>query len=63
MRTNLNQRSSSELLEIMQHYGYTSTNHTLNIIISTLYESLFNPSHKNPSDEVNTNDKRSTSNQ
>ncbi|RRV74633.1 hypothetical protein EGJ15_05800 [Pseudomonas sp. p99-361] len=56
MRTNLNQRSSAELLEIMQHYGFTSTNHTLNVIISTLYESLFNQSHKNPNIEVNTND-------
>lgn len=63
MRTNINERSSAKLLKIMQHYGYTSTNHTLHVMISALYESLFNPTHKNPSDEVNINDYSSTSNQ
>jgi len=58
MRTHLNERSSKELLEIMQYYGYTSTNHTLNILISSLYNSLLN--HKHPSDEVSINDQHST---
>lgn len=44
MRTNLNEETSKRLLEIMHHYGYTSTNHTLNVIISSLYKSLFTPS-------------------
>lgn len=54
MRIHLNERSSSELLKIMQHYGNTSTNHQLNLMISGLYKALFE--NKNPSDEVNTND-------
>lgn len=54
MRIHLNERSSSELLKIMQHYGNTSTNHQLNLMISGLYKALFE--NKNPSDEVNAND-------
>lgn len=54
MRIHLNDRSSSELLKIMQHYGNTSTNHQLNLMISGLYKALFE--NKNPSIEVNTND-------
>lgn len=34
MRTHLNERASKELLELMEIYGFTSTNHTLNVIIS-----------------------------
>lgn len=56
MRIHLNERSSSELLKIMQHYGNTSTNHQLNLMISGLYKALFE--NKNPSNEVNTNDER-----
>lgn len=51
MRTHLSDRASKELIEIMQHYGYSSTNHTLNVMIGNLYKSL-NPI---PTKEVNTN--------
>ncbi len=60
MRIHLNERSSSELLKIMQHYGNTSTNHQLNLMISGLYKALFE--NKNPSNEVNTNDELSNNN-
>ena len=60
MRVHLNERSSSELLKIMQHYGNTSTNHQLNLMISGLYKALFE--NKNPSSfEVDTNEQRSNS--
>lgn len=54
MRIHLNERSSSELLKIMQYYGNTSTNHQLNLMISGLYKALFE--NKNPSNEVTQND-------
>jgi len=47
-------------LKIMQHYGNTSTNHQLNLMISGLYKALFE--NKNPSNEVNTNDELSNNN-
>lgn len=40
MRTHLSERASKELLEIMKHYGFTSTNHTLNVVIGNLYKTL-----------------------
>lgn len=60
MRIHLNERSSSELLKIMQYYGNTNTNHQLNLMISGLYKALFE--NKNPSIEVNTNDELSNNN-
>lgn len=60
MRIHLNERSSSELLKIMQYYGNTSTNHQLNLMISGLYKALFE--NKNPSIEVNNNDEPSNNN-
>lgn len=57
MRTHLNERASKELVEIMGFYGHSSTNHTLNIIISSLHQSLFS---KHPPREVSPNDQRST---
>lgn len=56
MRTHLSERASKELIEIMHHYGYTSTNHTLNVLVSSLHNSLF----KNPHREVILNDSGST---
>lgn len=56
MRPHLNDRSASELLEIMRHYDHGSPNHTLNIMISSLYDSLFKHPTKNPNYEVNNND-------
>lgn len=61
MRVNLNERSSAELLKIMSYYGNTSTNHQLNLMISGLYQALFE--NKNPSNEVNINDQRSNQSQ
>lgn len=57
MRTHLSERASKELIEIMHHYGYTSTNHTLNVLISSLHKSLF----KDPLQEVSTNDSSTNS--
>lgn len=53
IRTNLNPLSSQRLLRVMNHYGYTSTNHTLNVIISSLYQALFEEQHT-PEIEVET---------
>lgn len=57
MRVHLNERSSAELLKIMQFYGNTSTNHQLNLMIGGLYKALFE--NKNPANEVDTNDEHS----
>lgn len=56
MRPHLNERASNELLEIMRHYDHGSPNHTLNIVISSLYDSLFKTKRPSPPDEVNFND-------
>ncbi|MCY1282310.1 hypothetical protein D9M68_643510 [compost metagenome] len=56
MRTHLSERASKELIEIMNHYGYASTNHTLNVLVSSLHKSLF----KNPNYEVSINESGST---
>lgn len=58
MRANLNERSSEELLEVMNLLGYTSTNHTLNIIITEKLKQLKSNTHKS---EVILNDHSSTS--
>lgn len=63
MRPHLNDRATSELLEIMRHYEHGSPNHTLNVLISSLYNSLFKNQSQNPNHEVNINDYSSTSNQ
>ena len=60
MRPHLNDRSASELLEIMRYYDHGSPNHTLNILISSLYNSLFKNNRPSPFDEVSINDQRST---
>ena len=49
MRTHLNDRSKDELIAVMQALGFTSTNPTLNVIITQR--------------EVNTNDHSSTDHQ
>ena len=46
MRANISDRAKAELMEIMDHYGYTSTSHTLNVIINSLHKSIFIPSLK-----------------
>lgn len=46
MRANLSDRAKSELLDIMKHYGYTSTSHALNVIVGNLHKSIFTPSLK-----------------
>lgn len=46
MRANISDRAKAELMEIMDHYGYTSTSHTLNVIIGSLHKSIFTPSLK-----------------
>lgn len=63
MRPHLNHRSASELLEIMRYYDHGSPNHTLNVLISSLYDSLFKTKRPSPSDEVNNNDYSSTEKQ
>jgi HAMP domain-containing protein len=63
MRPHLNERASNELLEIMRHYDHGSPNHTLNILISSLHDSLFKTKRPSPSDEVNINDYSSTEQQ
>lgn len=63
MRPHLNDRSASELLEIMRYYDHGSPNHTLNILISSLHDSLFKTKRPSPSDEVNINDYSSTEKQ
>lgn len=63
MRPHLNDRASNELLEIMRHYDHGSPNHTLNILISSLHDSLFKTKRPSPSDEVNINDYSSTEKQ
>jgi len=63
MRPHLNERASNELLEIMRHYDHGSPNHTLNILISSLHDSLFKTKRPSPSDEVNINDYSSTEKQ
>lgn len=62
MRPHLNDRAANELLEIMRHYDHGSPNHTLNILISSLHDSLFKTKRPSPSDEVSLNDQCSTIN-
>ena len=57
MRTHLNETASERLLQIMSHYGFTSTGHTLNVVIGSLHQSLFNKATQHtPIKEVNTSD-------
>ena len=63
MRPHLNDRAANELLEIMRHYDHGSPNHTLNILISSLHNSLFKNNRPSPFDEVSINDQHSTNNQ
>lgn len=63
MRPHLNERAASELIAIMEFYKHGSPNHTLNILISSLYDSLFNNKRPSPFSEVNTNDHSSTEKQ
>ncbi len=51
MRTHLSERASRELIQIMEHYGFNSTNHTLNIMIGNLYKAL----NLKPNNEVKNN--------
>lgn len=60
MRPHLNDRAANELISIMHHYEHTSPNHTLNIMISALYDSLFQIKSQSPLSEVDNNDQRST---
>lgn len=59
MRTKLNERASRELLEVMSLYGFASTNHTLNVIISKALTDMKTNTHTH-SNEVNINDQRNT---
>ena len=59
MRTHLNDRSKDELIAVMQPLGFTSTNHTLNVIITQAYKQIVLNSQR----EVNTNDHSSTDHQ
>lgn len=52
IRTNLSERASEELLAIMEHYNFTSTNHSLNVIVGQLFKSL----NLNPTKEGKTNE-------
>ena len=56
MRTHLNDRSKDELIAVMQALGFTSTNHTLNVIITQAYKQIVLNSQR----EVNTNDHLNT---
>lgn len=60
MRTHLNDRSKDELIAVMQALGFTSTNHTLNVIITQAYKQYVLHTHNS---EVNTNDHSSTDHQ
>ncbi|WP_439887740.1 hypothetical protein ACSX1C_00315 [Pseudomonas sp. MBLB4123] len=55
MRIKLNDASSEKLLRIMEHYKFTNTNHSLNVIIGNLHQALFENNHKNPIKEVDIN--------
>lgn len=59
MRTHLNDRSKDELIAVMQALGFTSTNHTLNVIITQAYKEIVLNSQR----EVNTNEQRSIQDQ
>ncbi len=59
MRTHLNDRSKDELIAVMQALGFTSTNHTLNVIITQAYKQIVLNSQR----EVNTNEQCSTDHQ
>lgn len=61
MRTHLSERASKELLELMDFYGFTNTNHTLNVIISKTFADMKTHSHT-PLIEVN-NDQHCTPDQ
>lgn len=54
MRTHLNDRSKEELIAVMQALGFTSTNHTLNVLITKAYKEIV----LNSQSEVNTNDQQ-----
>lgn len=56
IRTHLSERASEELLAIMQHYNFTNTNHTLNVMVGELYKSL----NLNPTNEGKHNDQHSS---
>ncbi|MBD3876111.1 MULTISPECIES: hypothetical protein [Stutzerimonas stutzeri subgroup] len=56
MRTHLNDRSKDELIAVMQALGFTSTNHTLNVIITQAYKQIVLNSQR----EVNTNEQQSS---
>ncbi|MCF6782932.1 hypothetical protein [Stutzerimonas stutzeri] len=56
MRTHLNDRSKDELIAVMQALGFTSTNHTLNVIITQAYKEIVLNSQR----EVNTNEQQSS---
>jgi hypothetical protein len=57
MRTHLNERSKDELIAVMQALGFTSTNHTLNVIITQAYKQIVLNTHNS---EVNTNEQQSS---
>lgn len=59
MRTHLNDRTKDELIAVMQALGFTSTNHTLNVIITQAYKQIVLNSQR----EVNTNEQCSTDHQ
>lgn len=40
IKTQLSERASEELLAIMKFYNFTSTNHTMNVMVGQLYKSL-----------------------
>lgn len=52
IRTHLSERASEELLAVMEHYHFNSTNHTLNVMIAELYKSL----NLKPVNEVKNNE-------
>lgn len=52
IKTQLSERASEELLAIMKFYNFTSTNHTMNVMVGQLYKSL----NLTPIKEENTNE-------
>lgn len=55
IKTQLSERASEELLAIMTFYNFTSTNHTMNVMVGQLYKSL----NLNPAKEESNNESES----
>ncbi|MOA69793.1 hypothetical protein D3C78_1981810 [compost metagenome] len=51
MKIRLNDEAVSQLTSIMERTGYTNTTHTIQCMISTIYNNLNKQKHKSPASE------------